>query len=140
LMLAINIPMQKFRLIGNFLTNLYFKQFFIMNELNVNLESNFKSMDLKEFRENGYLQELNRRFLHPLGLSLALSFDENGDYEIYGILDGRNKPEGFHMDYKNSDEFEKIQQLSKEEFIEKEIQSRKEIREKILGYFTEPIN
>ena len=29
-------------------------------------------IDVKEFREKGYLQELNRRFLHPLGLALEI--------------------------------------------------------------------
>ncbi len=29
-------------------------------------------IDIKEFREKGYLQEVNRRFFHPLGLALEI--------------------------------------------------------------------
>jgi hypothetical protein len=35
-----------------------------------------KRMSVKEFREAGYLQELNRRFLHPLGLALEVVVNE----------------------------------------------------------------
>jgi hypothetical protein len=35
-------------------------------------------MNIKEFREFGYLQELNRKYLHPLGLALEVTIDEKG--------------------------------------------------------------
>ena len=38
-----------------------------------------KSIDIKEFREQGYLQELNRTFLHPLGMALYITLDEDGN-------------------------------------------------------------
>lgn len=34
-----------------------------------------KRITAREFRQLGYLQELNRRFLHPLGLALEAQFD-----------------------------------------------------------------
>jgi hypothetical protein len=60
-------------------------------------------MDLREFVEEGYLQEVNRRFLHPLGLALEVRIAVNPDagderteveYELGGIWDGRDDPEG----------------------------------------------
>ena len=54
-----------------------------------------KRMDIKEFRELGYLQELNRNFLHPLGLSLEVIIDEEtGGERFGGIWDYRDDPEG----------------------------------------------
>lgn len=54
----------------------------------------FQMMDLTEFRDKGYLQELNRRFLHPLGLALCMTVLEDKVTGIHGIWDYRNDPEG----------------------------------------------
>ena len=35
-----------------------------------------KKIEIKEFREKSYLQELNRRFLHPLGLALEIKIEK----------------------------------------------------------------
>jgi hypothetical protein len=35
--------------------------------------SDVKRIDIQEFRERGYLQEVNRRLLHPLGLALEIA-------------------------------------------------------------------
>ncbi|KKL71426.1 hypothetical protein LCGC14_2095060 [marine sediment metagenome] len=52
------------------------------------------TMPVAEFRRMGYLQELNRNFLHPHGLALSIEVDENGN-ESFGIIwDYRNDPEG----------------------------------------------
>jgi len=54
-----------------------------------------KRMDIKEFREKGYLQEANRLFFHPLGLALEGIIDEeNGEMKLGGIWDSRDDPEG----------------------------------------------
>lgn len=53
-----------------------------------------KKMSVKEFRELGYLQEVNRRFLHPLGLALEVQIYENGEECIKEIWDYRDDPEG----------------------------------------------
>ena len=54
-----------------------------------------KWMDLNEFREEGYLQEVNRQFFHPLGLALAISVDDDGQVTgLAGIIDGRDDPRG----------------------------------------------
>lgn len=54
-----------------------------------------KTIDIKEFREFGYLQELNRCFLHPLGLALEVIIGDDGTETLGGIWDSRDDPEGF---------------------------------------------
>lgn len=52
-----------------------------------------KWMSLQEFQALGFLQELNRCFLHPLGLAMAVANDgENVTFA--GIWDCRDDPEG----------------------------------------------
>lgn len=52
-------------------------------------------MPLAEFRDFGYLQEINRLFLHPLGLAMEIYIDEEtGEGGLTGIWDCRDDPEG----------------------------------------------
>lgn len=63
-------------------------------------------MNIKEFRDFGVLQELNRCFLHPLGLALSISVDDTGEWKLYGIWDYRIDPEGIvfaEVDIKSED-------------------------------------
>jgi hypothetical protein len=54
-----------------------------------------KRMDLAEFRELGFLQEVNRLFFHPLGLALEMTYDEDlNEWRLSGIWDYREDPEG----------------------------------------------
>lgn len=53
-----------------------------------------KKMSVKEFRELGYLQELNRRFLHPLGLALEVVLETDGSERFGEVWDSRDDPEG----------------------------------------------
>lgn len=53
-----------------------------------------KRIDIKEFREVGYLQELNRQFLHPLGLALEVVVSDDGAESLGGIWDYRDDEEG----------------------------------------------
>lgn len=41
-------------------------------------------MGVKEFREEGYLQEANRQFFHPLGLALEIIVLPDGT-ELWGV-------------------------------------------------------
>ncbi len=84
--------------------------------------SEVKRIDIKEFREHGYLQELNRQFLHPLGMALEISIDEEGNETLGGIWDYRNDKEGILYDedlvktrrFKGNIEFVRNQWLEKE--------------------------
>jgi hypothetical protein len=61
-----------------------------------------KFMDPKEFRTFGYLQEINRQFLHPVGLALEIRIDEETGEETLGkIWDYRDDPEGIWFDFKS---------------------------------------
>lgn len=54
-------------------------------------------IDARELVQEGYVQEVNRRFFHPLGLALAVRL--NGDNEAYAyVLDYRDDPEGVRFD------------------------------------------
>ena len=56
--------------------------------------SDIKRLPVKDFREQGYLQELNRRFLHPLGLALEVVVEEDGTERFGGVWDYREDAEG----------------------------------------------
>ena len=94
-------------------------------------------MDIKEFKEKGYLQEINRQFLHPLGLALEIITINNGVTVLSGIIDARDDPEGVVYDFQNRKS--NSISLKKKEFIEKEMKKRCEIRKKNLGFDIEPI-
>lgn len=98
-----------------------------------------KTIDYKEFVDKGYLQEVNRRFFHPLGLSLATTKDAEGTIELYGVLDYRDDNEGIYFDNANSDEETKMVRLEKKNFIVDEFNERFKSRESKLGFMIEPI-
>lgn len=53
-----------------------------------------KHMDIQEFVEQGFLQEANRMFFHPLGLALEVTHDDEGEWYLSGVWDYREDPEG----------------------------------------------
>lgn len=53
-----------------------------------------KRMDIAEFRDKGFLQEVNRQFFHPLGLAMEIIVDIKGKTKLGGIWDYREDPEG----------------------------------------------
>lgn len=98
-------------------------------------EKEIKKIDIKEFCEKGYLQELNRQFLHPFGLALEIKIDEHsGTYSLNGIWDCRDDPEGIIFgDLSSEDAIQKAKNVSNE---------RKRLRQSrldILGYEIQPI-
>jgi hypothetical protein len=97
--------------------------------------SDVKRMSVKEFREAGYLQELNRRFLHPLGLALEVFVEDDGEMRFGGVWDYRDDPEGmiFGPDILESDEF----RTHLENVVDQMIDRRPE-RMVALGYWIQP--
>ena len=70
-------------------------------------------MSIKEFREEGFLQEANRKFFHPLGLALEVTIDDDtGEEHISSIWDYRHDPEGM-LYGKESISREKIVKIEK---------------------------
>lgn len=101
-------------------------------------QKEIKKIDIKEFRKKGYLQELNRLFLHPLGLALEVKVDKNNE-TLGGIWDYRKDEEGIYYDIDNSDKKRRKKFIKKKDFIFNEQMKRTEIRNKKLGFFIEPI-
>lgn len=96
-------------------------------------------MDVSEFRKLGYLQELNRQFLHPLGLALSITVDDNGSESFGQIMDCRNDPEGIFFDLEKSSQERKNQFAEKAEFVQNEKQRIANSRTTKLGFVIEPI-
>ena len=93
-----------------------------------------KYMDLNEFRDQGYLQEVNRKFFHPLGLALDICINDEGKVEKFGgIWDARDDPEGFRFD-------EKMLSVDKKETVEQQRKKLSKSRSEKLGYEIQPIN
>jgi hypothetical protein len=92
-------------------------------------------MDAAEFRRLGYLQELNRRFLHPLGLALEVDIADDGTETIGGIMDCRADPEGVRYQSKESAGF-----VARCAAIDAEYLDRRTARAEALGYWVQPID
>lgn len=96
-------------------------------------------MNIKEFRELGYLQEINRTFLHPLGLALEIVKNEDGCEELGGIWDFREDEEGIYFDIENSDIGRQRTFNKKKNFIDSEFDVRLKKRYDKLGFRIEPV-
>jgi hypothetical protein len=95
--------------------------------------SDIKRMDIKEFREMGLIAELNRSFLHPLGLALEVVVEDDGTEKLGGIWDYRDDPEGM-LYSKEHFPTEKI--MKAQEFIKE----KHEQRMKNLGFiYQDPV-
>ena len=94
--------------------------------------ADLKRMSPQEFRDSGYLLEVNRQFLHPLGLAMAVDLDdENGDSFL--VYDDREDPEGWRFgDLSTPEEQAKIAQVAAE------VEARRPTREEALGYWVQP--
>lgn len=86
-----------------------------------------KQIDLKEFREKGYLQEANRQFFHPLGLKLAW----NPTADALFVIDERDEDNegGWFSDETIMSKAAK----NRYEFVNNELLSRKFYRVKKFG-------
>jgi len=87
-----------------------------------------KYMDIKEFRELGLLQEINRRLLHPLGLALEVETNDDGTESLGGIRDCRDDPAGIVFDTINHKKIRRVEALQKEKFYP---------RDKLLGFIVQ---
>jgi hypothetical protein len=92
---------------------------------------NIKCINIKEFREKGYLQELNRQFLHPLGMALEINIDEDGNEILHGIWDYRDEKEGmlYADEVVNTKKFK-----SNIEFVRQQWNIKRRFREEKHGF------
>lgn len=58
------------------------------------MPDDIKYIDIAEFCALGYLQEVNRQFLHPRGLALEVTKEADGTEHLSGVWDYRDDPEG----------------------------------------------
>ena len=94
-----------------------------------------KYMPIKDFVDEGYLLELNRVFLHPLGLALEVTITgEDDTWHLSGIWDARDDPEGWR--YGPFDANAKAKAANIAELRE----ARREPRMEALGYWVEPMD
>jgi hypothetical protein len=95
-----------------------------------------KRIDIKEFRELGYLFEANRQFFHPLGLALEINIDDKGNETLSGVWDYRDDPEGMLYDDKlmSSDAAK-----TKFEFVNTQFEEKAKYRLEKFGFDVQPI-
>ena len=86
-------------------------------------------MSVKEFRERGFLQELNRLFLHPLGLALEVIIDNKTDAVAFGGIWQTDDPEGIVFEDIDIDKIERVREWS-EAMVAPRLQA--------LGYIVQP--
>lgn len=91
-------------------------------------------MDIREFRELGYLQEVNRMFFHPLGLALEALEDDDGTMTLSGVWDYRDDPEGIRFGDGDYEERKR-----KADYVHNQIKERREARQDAVGYWIQPL-
>ena len=99
--------------------------------------SDIKRIPVKEFRELGFIQEINRRILHPCGLAIEVIIDKDtGEETLGGVWDYRDDPEGLRFAEsqisldETSDKVRSVDQLLK---------SKEQSRLDNLGYVVQPV-
>lgn len=90
-----------------------------------------RRLDPREFRDVGYLQEVNRRLLHPLGLALA--YDPEGAGEGLYVVDDRDDPEGIVFVWDEHEE----EARAKTQRVDAEWMHRARARFEALGYIVQ---
>jgi hypothetical protein len=96
-----------------------------------------RKMDLAEFRNLGYLQEVNRLFLHRLGLAMYVTFDDEGVPLSAGVLDDREDPEGWVFKWDSYPDGE-AGGIARARFVRAELEKRREAREALFGASVQP--
>jgi hypothetical protein len=93
-----------------------------------------KNLDIREFRDSGLLQEINRQFLHPRGLALKLIRNDDGEVVLGGIGDSRDSPSGIIFNESDSPS------PKAEIYARRLLESRREARIKLLGHVIQPVS
>jgi len=91
-----------------------------------------KYIPLRELLDEGYVQEINRRFLHPLGLALEVRQQEDGSLVLGGVWDHRDDPEGLVF-ADGVIERDKAYSVREQELV------RKVDRQEALGFWIQPL-
>jgi phosphoenolpyruvate synthase/pyruvate phosphate dikinase len=90
-------------------------------------KGNYKTIDIKEFREKGYLQEVNRRFFHRLGMALVVYVrNDNGEEGLSCIRD--HQEEGIEYGFKTMKPKELVKYQERANFVDNCMSDHSEIR------------
>lgn len=93
-----------------------------------------RRMSVAEFRKLGLLQELNRRFLHPLGLAMEVIVEEDGSAQFGEVWDYRDDPEGMGFSPKEA------LNIDAAITVDAALEAKREARERVFGAFVQPID
>jgi hypothetical protein len=89
-------------------------------------------IDIAEFRELGFVQEINRLILHPCGLALSVDIGDDGAETLGGVFDDRGDPEGWYFDLADG-------LATKASSVAALTNDRAAARTAALGYIVQPI-
>ena len=92
------------------------------------MSDSIKYISVKEFRELGLLQEINRQLLHPIGLAL----EGHLDTDLFRIQDHRDDLEGVIYEQKNLSE-------QKQRMVAALQKARWDARRGIIGCVIQPV-
>lgn len=97
-----------------------------------------KTITAREFYEAGYLQEVNRQFLHPLGLALCISIDDADPEdagEFSSVWDYREDPEG--MTFGGPDDYglDQVKALR----VARDLEAHEGARRAMFGQVVQPL-
>lgn len=98
--------------------------------------SEIKTMTAAEFQESGLLQEVNRMFLHPLGVALSVVTEKDGSSRMGPIWDYRDDPEGLMF---HESTFDDPESFVKAEFVRGLRASKAQERIRLLGSLIQAI-
>lgn len=93
---------------------------------------NIKRMSIEEFVDQGFLQEVNRRFLHLAGLALEVHVDDDGVHTLKGIWDYRDDEEGIGF-------AEGVCTQTKVDRVDKEMERHLDARIALWGSVVQPV-
>lgn len=107
------------------------------------MTNQIKKLNLKEFKDEGFLLEANRQFFHPLGLALTVYYDDN-DLENKTGVEAEAEPVGiFIQDWRDDPEGCGFAEFTKEDKVKaRKVQalhdSKVEARTKLFGSTIQP--
>lgn len=101
-------------------------------------DGNIRRMSVNEFVEGGFLMEVNRRFLHPMGLALEYEVEETeGEAaRLSGIWDYRDDPEGNWYELGPEAEADVVRKHAN---VEATVEAHWAPRSAALGFWIQPL-
>lgn len=95
-------------------------------------EADIPGITVAEFRRLGLLQEINRQFLHPMGLALSVVLEEDGSESFGELWDYRSDPEGLIF---GSEAISK----EKADWVEQMLKAKEDVRKSRFGWHIQPV-